>query len=141
MNFDFSEIAEGDNLVSVPAGTRLCRVAEVREGVARDGSDRWSLRLEVCEGDFAGRTAAWDSITLSERGIHRVQRVLGALGFDVSGAVEVEIADLVGLAAMVETQIEEWADPNTGCVQKRCAVPYQGFSAAPAQNGVAEMSA
>ncbi len=50
-------------------------------------------------------------------------------------------ADLVGLAAMVETQIEEWADPNTGCVQKRCAVPYQGFSAAPAQNGVAEMSA
>ena len=141
MNYDFSEIAEGDNLVSVPAGKHLCRVAEVREGTARDGSERWSLRLEVCDGDFAGRTAAWDSITWSERGIHRVQCVLAALGFDVSGRVELRAGDLVGLTALVETQLEDWADPSTGLVRTRCAVPYQGFAAAPAENGAVEACA
>jgi hypothetical protein len=135
MNYDFSEIAEGESFVSVPAGTHLCRVAEVRKGEARDGNERWSMRLEVCEGDYAGRTAAWDSITWSPRGIHRVRRVLGALGFDVSGSVELEADDLVGLTALIQTLIEEWEDPTTGYTQTRCRVPYQGFGAAPSENG------
>ena len=57
MRFDFSQIEDVESFVSIPEGTYLCRVAEVRAGVTRDGSVRWSLRLEVAEGEYAGRTA------------------------------------------------------------------------------------
>ena len=76
MQFDFSQIHDIDSYVSIPEGSYVCRVAEVREGLARDGSPRWSLRLEVSRGEYAGRTAGWDSLTWSDRGIRRVKHVL-----------------------------------------------------------------
>ena len=82
MRFDFSQIQDVESFVSVPPGTYRCRVADVREGTSRDGSVRWSFRLEVADGEFAGRTGAWDSVTWSERGVHRVQHALAAMGFD-----------------------------------------------------------
>src|SRR6185436_20685919 len=99
MRFDFRSVEDVDSYVSVPEGIYHCRVAEVREGKARDGSVRWSLRLEVVDGDWAGRTAAWDSLTWSERGVYRVKKAFEALGLDVSGEVEVEAQDLVNLEA------------------------------------------
>jgi len=127
MRFDFSTVDEVDSFVSVPAGMHDVRVAEVREGRARDGSTRWTFRLEVIDGDHAGRTAAWDALTWSERGIFRVKKVLGALGIDVRGEVEVEIKDLVGLRARVVVQPEEREDPITGRRQVRMRVPYLGY--------------
>jgi hypothetical protein len=130
MQFDFSQVNDVESYVSIPEGTYTCRVAEVREGVARDGSVRWSLRLEVAEGDFAGRTAAWDSLTWSERGIRRVKLVLRALGLDVSGAVDVQSSDLVGLRARATFQPEEREDPLTGRRVVRMRVPFAGYAAA-----------
>ena len=57
MRFDFSQVQDVESFVSIPEGSYPCRVAEVREGLARDGSVRWSLRLEVLDGEYAGRTA------------------------------------------------------------------------------------
>lgn len=128
MQFDFSQLEDGESFISVPEGTYLCRVAEVREGLARDGSARWGYRLEVAEGEYAGRTAAWDAITWSDRGIHRVKRVLSALGVDTSGPVEIEAADLVGLRAFATLEPEEREDPVTGRRQIRLRVPYAGYA-------------
>jgi hypothetical protein len=136
MRFDFSRVEDVESYVSVPEGTYRCRIAEVREGRARDGSPRWSLRLEVAAGDYAGRTAAWDALTWSERGVYRVKRVLEALALDVSGELEVVPADLVGLEARVQVLIEEREDPLSGRRQLRLRVPYDGF--APLEEGVAE---
>ena len=47
---------------SIPVGEYTVRVGEVRVGVTRDGSERWGMRLIVSEGDYAGRTAAWDGL-------------------------------------------------------------------------------
>ncbi|MBL8860860.1 MAG: DUF669 domain-containing protein [Planctomycetes bacterium] len=127
MRFDFSNVDDVESFVSVPAGVHAVRVAEVREGRARDGSTRWTFRLEVLDGDHAGRTAAWDSLTWSERGIYRVKKVLAALGIDVSGEVEVEPKDLVGLRARVLVQPEEREDPISGKRQVRMRVPYLGY--------------
>lgn len=127
MRFDFSTVDDRDSFVSVPEGEYLCRVAEVRPGSARDGSERWGFRLEVVEGPWAGRTAAWDSLTWSERGVFRVKRVLEAFGFPVSGEVEIESADLVGRRAHVQLEPEEWEDPVTGRRQLRMQVPYLGY--------------
>jgi hypothetical protein len=128
MRFDFSSVDDVESFVSVPAGVHKVRVAEVRDGRARDGSVRWTFRLEVVDGDHAGRTAAWDSLTWSDRGIYRVKKVLAALGVDVSGEVELETNDLIGLRARVTVHPEEREDPVTGQRQVRMRVPYLGYA-------------
>jgi len=127
MRFDFSNVDDAESFVSVPEGLYPVRIAEVREGRSRDGSTRWTFRLEVLDGDHAGRTAAWDSLTWSYRGIYRVKKVLAALGIDVTGEVEVESKDLVGLRARVLVQPEEREDPISGKRQVRMRVPYLGY--------------
>lgn len=127
MRFDFSSVDDVESYINVPEGVHNCRVAEVREGRARDGSVRWSYRLEVLDGEWAGRTAAWDSLTWSERGIYRVKKVLAALGMDVKGVVEIEPTDLVNLRARVNVEPEEREDPQTGRRQVRMRVPYLGY--------------
>lgn len=127
MHHDFSTVGER-NFVSVPAGTYTCRVADVRPGHARDGSERWSLRLEVVGGEWSGKTAAWDSITWSERGIYRVKKVLESLGFDVSGPLEIEPMELLDRSADVQVELEEWEDPISGQRHVRTAVPFLGYA-------------
>ncbi|MCC7013331.1 MAG: hypothetical protein IT454_12270 [Planctomycetes bacterium] len=128
MQFDFSQIHDIDSYVSIPEGSYVCRVAEVREGLARDGSPRWSLRLEVSRGEYAGRTAGWDSLTWSDRGIRRVKHVLESLGIDVRGPVEIVPADLLGREAQAVFQAEEREDPLSGRRVMRLRVPYAGFA-------------
>jgi len=127
MRFDFSQIQDVESFVSVPPGTYRCRVADVREGTARDGSVRWSFRLEVADGEYAGRTAAWDSVTWSERGVHRVRHALAAMGFDTSGVLEMRAQDLIGSEVSAALQPEEREDPLTGKRQVRLRVPYAGY--------------
>lgn len=130
MKLDFSTIEDAESYISIPEGSYLCRIAEVRENITRDGSPRWSMRLEVVDGEYAGRTAAWDSLVFSERGLPRVKHVLGLLGFDVSGSLEVVPSDLLDLRARAQCQIEEFADSLTGKRQRRLRVPYGGYERA-----------
>lgn len=128
MRFDFSTLDEQESYVSVPAGSYPVTIAEVRDGRSRDGSVRWTFRLEVIDGEYAGRTAAWDSITWSEQGIYRVKKVLEALGFDVRGEIEIEPADLVHCKVRALVTPEEREDPITGRRQIRMRVPYLGYT-------------
>mgnify|MGYP001203309291 FL=1 len=127
MRYDFSEVEDLESFVSVPEGEHLCRVAEVREGATRDGSTRWSMRLEVVEGEYIGRTAGWDSLTWSERAAHRVKHVLSAFGFDTGGALELTPQELLGCEAHVVFREEEWEDPQSGRRQVRLSVPFLGY--------------
>jgi|SRR5690349_11645197 len=128
MHYDFSQVQDTQSFVSIPEGVYDCRIAEVREGLARDGSVRWSFRLEVLRGEYAGRTGGWDALTWSERGIPRVKRTLEVLGMDVRGEVDLEPNDLIGLAARVTFQAEEREDPMTGKRTLRLRVPYAGYA-------------
>ncbi|HED65353.1 MAG TPA: hypothetical protein ENJ09_07340 [Planctomycetes bacterium] len=130
MQVDFSTVQDVESFVSIPEGTYLCRIAEVRTGLTREGSPRWGMRLEVAEGDFAGRTAAWDGLVWSERGLPRVKTVLGLLGYDVSGTLEIDAEDLVGRRIVAEFTTEEREDPATGRRVVRLRVPYMGYRAA-----------
>lgn len=128
MRFDFSSVEDIESYVSVPEGVHDVRIAEVREGRARDGSVRWTFRLEVLDGDYAGRTAAWDSLTWSERGVFRIKKVLDAFGLDVRGELEIDSRDLVNLQARAQVVPEEREDPMTGRRQVRMRVPYLGYT-------------
>ncbi|HET6203125.1 MAG TPA: DUF669 domain-containing protein [Planctomycetota bacterium] len=132
MQYDFSQVEDVQDFVAVPNGTYLCRLAEVRERRSRDGSARWSLRWIVEEGPYAGRTAAWDNLTWSDRGIRRVKFVLGRLGQPVEGVVEVEPQSLVGRIARLSVFSEEFVNPATGVRQVRSRVPFAGYEAAEA---------
>jgi len=127
MKFNFDSVAEAELHTSVPAGTYLCRVADVQEKLARDGSPRWVLRLQVAGGELAGRLAGWDSITWSPRGVHRVQQVLCALGVDARGEVELDASELVGRRAWVSFELEDREDSITGQRKLFLAVPYAGY--------------
>lgn len=128
MQFDFSTVGDVESFISVPEGTYPCRVAEVRSGIARDGSVRWSLRLEVADGEHAGRTAGWDGLTWSDRGIVRVKRVLEVFGYDVAGELEVHPEDLVGRRAVVEFRREIRDDALSGRRIERLVVPWAGYA-------------
>jgi len=129
MRYDYSSVSDPESFVSVPAGTYPCRIAEVRPGRARDGSEQWSFRLEVLSGDHAGRTAAWDSLTWSERGVVRVKLVLGVFGFDVDGELDIQPQDLEQVSVLAQIQEEAWEDPTTGRRLERMRVPYEGYTA------------
>jgi hypothetical protein len=130
MKLDFSSVDDLESFVSIPEGTYLCRIADVREGTTREGSPRWALRLEVVEGEYAGRTAAWDGLVFSERGLPRVKQILARLGFDVQGTLELSPADLLDLRATVQFVTEEREDPLTGKRIVRLRVPYTGYESA-----------
>ena len=137
MQIDFGD-SDGDRVqdfITIPAGTYLCEIAEVRPGTTRNGDERWGLRLVVCEGDFVGRQAAWDGLSFSERGRARVQRVLRAFGLPSSGRVDLEPEDLHGLRAFVEVLPQESRDPGTGDLIRRNEVPYDGYRPVVDENG------
>jgi hypothetical protein len=128
MRIDFSSVEDVESFAAVPEGVYVCRIAEVRDGVTRDGSPRWAVRLEVAEGDYAGRTAAWDGLVWSERGLPRVKSILAHLGFDVGGPLELDPTELVGRRIAAHFQTEEREDPLTGRRMVRLRVPYMGYS-------------
>ena len=68
MQFDFDKQRSLTDYVTIPAGTYLCRVEEVRAGTTRAGDERWSMKLVVAEGQHVGKQAAWDSRVFSARG-------------------------------------------------------------------------
>jgi hypothetical protein len=129
MEVDFSGVDDVESFLSVPEGRYRCRVGEVREGWTRDGQPRWTFRLEVSHGEYAGRTAAWDGLGWTERGLKRAKHVLAALGFDVGGRLELQPTDLVGHEAWVQVIAEERVDPQTSVRQVRPRVPFLGYEA------------
>lgn len=129
MQYDFSNVDDdSDQFVLVPEGVYAVRIAEVRESRGRSGAEHWGLRLEVLDGDWVGKTASWDWLVWSERGIPRVKRVLRALGLEVEGVLEIGPQDLVGLKACVQVGVEEREDPQTGRRTVRNRIPYDGYA-------------
>ena len=65
----------------------------------------------------------------------RVKTVLGLLGFDVSGVLDVQPDELVGRRIQAQLQTEEREDPLTGKRTVRLRVPYLGYQAVDSPEG------
>ncbi|MEM6673356.1 MAG: hypothetical protein AAF726_10975 [Planctomycetota bacterium] len=116
-----------DDFVVVEDGEYGMRVAEVRESTNPERTS-WMLRLELLDGERAGRTAATDWLNFTTKGMHRVRIVLGALGFDVSEPLEVEAHELVGRTASVRLATAESVRESDGRLQRRSRVTYDGWA-------------
>ncbi len=134
MEIDFDSTESVSDYVTVPAGTYLCRIAEVRQGTTRAGDDRWSLRLVVAEGQHVGKQAAWDNLIFSARGQARVRLVMHALGLPSSGKVQIDPGDVEDRSALVEIRPAEYQN-SAGQVVRRNEVPYDGYRAVPDGSG------
>lgn len=126
MEINFNDTEQLSDFVTVPAGSYVCRIAEVRPGTTRAGDERWSLRLVVAEGEHVGKQAAWDSLVFSSRGRARARLVFLALGLPAAGRVEVKPNDLEGRSALVEVRPAEYQAPD-GTLVRRNEVPYAGY--------------
>ncbi|MCA8953658.1 MAG: DUF669 domain-containing protein [Planctomycetes bacterium] len=130
MEIDFDATESVSDYVTVPAGTYLCRVVEVRPGTTRGGDERWSLRLVVAEGQHVGKQAAWDNLVFSTRGRARVRLVMQALGLPSAGKVRIDPGDLENRTALVEIRPAEYQSA-AGQTIRRNEVPYDGYRRVP----------
>ena len=130
MKIDLSQIEDIEDIRSVPSGEYRCKAAEVRESESPAGHTRWGIRWEISEGDYQGRTACWDSLHWSERGLPRVKFVLQVLGMNTAGELDLNLEELEGLEAMVQVQPEEREDPVTGIRRVQNRVPFAGYAPA-----------
>jgi len=128
-NYDFGTQPPPAALQAVPPGTYLCRVDEVRPGVTRTGHQRWALKFVVVRGAEAGRIAAWDGMTFSPKAAARTQRMLASFGLPHTGKVEVEATELIGRVVWVTVHEDTYRHPETGEIQKRNRVPFDGIRA------------
>ncbi len=130
VEFDLDTSEELSDYVSVPVGTYLCQITEIRERSTRSGDPLWALCLVVAEGEYVGRHAAWDNLVFSTRGLSRVRRVFQALGLPYQGKVQLSPTDL---KVLVEVRPAEYANAS-GTLIRRNEVPYDGYSQIPKQS-------
>ncbi len=133
MKIDLSQIDDIEDLRAVPAGEYHCKAVEARESDSPAGHVRWGIRWEVANGDFQGRTACWDSLHWSERGLPRVKFVLQMMGLKPDKEHELQPDDVVGREALVEVVHEEREDPVTGIRRLTNRVPFAGYAPAPVE--------
>lgn len=126
---DFNQVDDAENYVSVPNGTYLCEVAEIRRRMSEDGAERWGLRWSVVDGPFAGRTAAWDSLGFEPRSLRRTKLVLQRLGIPVAGTQEISPAEVEGRRAWVTVYARERVDAASGRRIISNRVPFAGVEA------------
>jgi hypothetical protein len=129
VHVDFDQIENCDNFASVPNGTYVCYVGEIRTRRGDDGIERWSLRWIVGEGPYAGRTAAWDSLNFSGPGLRRAKLILQKLDVPVEGPREIETSMLEGRRALVTVYAQERVDAATGRKVISNRVPFAGVDA------------
>lgn len=129
MKINLSTIENIEDMRSVPPGDYHCKVAEVRESLSPAGHTRWGIRWEVTKGEFQGRTACWDSLHWSERGLPRVKFVLQVLGIAADGELQISPDELSDIEAIVEVRPEEREDPITGVRRLQNRVPFTGYAA------------
>ena len=129
MRINMTEIENIENMRSVPAGDYICRVAEVQESISPASHERWSLRLEVTEGEWEGRTACWDTLHWSERGAPRAKFILQAMGVPLPDGEQEYVPDMIeGRRVLVEVRPEEREDPITGVRRLINRVPFTGYA-------------
>jgi Protein of unknown function (DUF669) len=128
MELDFNDREQVTDYISVPEGTYLCRIMDVRERQTRNGDALWALKLMVAEGEFSGRDAAWDNLVFSSRGLNRVKTVFAAFGLPADGKIQVDPGDLLNREVFATVRPAEYMSAE-GSIVRRNEVPYDGYQA------------
>lgn len=123
-----SSAAEVQDFVPPPVGEYLCEVTEIEEQETQGGDPMWKLKLEIQEGEQAGKLL-FDNIVFSDKAMPRAKMIVSRFGFDVSEDLDIEVDDLLNKQAIVVVdRIEEYTkkDETTG---RAARVAFAGYKA------------
>lgn len=109
MNIDFSNVASRQPL---DPGKYQLRISECAEATSSTGNPMLKLTYDVIadnEGESVpGNRKLWDNMSLQANALFRLKDLLDACGYDTSGGLEFETADLIGQEIMAQVTQEEY---------------------------------
>lgn len=147
---DWSAIPDVGDFNTLPNGEYLAEVTACEVAASRDGDEQWNLKFKACGGDHDGE-ALFDNITFSDKGISRCKLVIGRLGYDVSGPLNLDvivwgsedgsIPPIVGRRVWVSLAKTTRKIEATGQEVDSIKVPYSGYRRTEENGGAAPVAA
>ena len=122
---DFSNVEDAQDFSPLPEGKYLCQLNDIEEASTQYNDEMWKLRLEVIDGEHAGRML-FDNLVFSKAAMKRVKLICSRLGLDVSGEVDLTPELLKGRKCYVSAVTEEYQDEE-GRTKRRNVVPFAGY--------------
>lgn len=101
---DFTSVPKREVL---PEGMYVVTVKKVEEKVSSKGSDMWLVSFEEAES----KNYLFENYVLQANCMWKLQELLGAIGYDVDGTLDVEPSELVG-AVLNAKVIQDTYDGN-----------------------------
>ncbi len=104
INVDFTNVQS--QFEPIPPGTYEAEIVEASEKVSQNGSQMIELRLQV---EHEGRQRKlFFNLVFHENAMWKVKQIMKNLGFDVSGPLEINASDFVGLPCRVVVNNEQY---------------------------------
>lgn len=126
MKVNFGKVEDPKELDSLlPEGDYLCQLEKVVEGNSASGDAMWTLWWKIYQGDGEGRYI-FDRIFFNEKCYPRMKMVLGRLGLNVSGELDLQSAMLVEKFALVTVKHKLQTQGKNAGKQKE-EVPFHGY--------------
>lgn len=121
MNLDFTDVKDG--FAAIPAGKYPAKVVECekKRNKNNDG-DYLNIAYEVCDGGEQDGARIYDICSLKPKAMWKLKSTLKALGFDVSGAIDFEPEDAIGLECLVAVKIEQYEGKDINRVVEITAI-------------------
>lgn len=114
---DFTNV-QGGSFTPVPEGEYnvVLEKAEMKKAKT-DGSDMISVTWSITDEEYENRKL-FENYSLKPQALWKLKNTLGALGFDVSGALEFDVEDLVGQEAVALVVIETYEGKEKNTVKE-----------------------
>jgi len=125
MKINFDEIEQVQDFTPIPAGKYRCRLTGIEEAATNHGDEMWRLTFVVIDGPHAGRRL-FDNLPFSENGMKRVKLVLGRLGVNTTGEMDVQPSLILNKIAILTAEIEEYTDAENNS-KRRNKIPFAGY--------------
>jgi hypothetical protein len=128
MKVNFGNVEDAKDISSlIDEGDYICVCVKVEEGNTDDGDAMWNLWWKIYDGAFENRYI-FDRLFFNQKCYPRMKLILGRLGFDVSGELDLTTDMLVGKFALVTVKHKvQTKGKNAG--KNREEVPFGGYQA------------
>jgi Toprim domain-containing protein len=111
-----------DDREPVPPGKYVCRIGKVKDGKAKDGSDRWCVQWIVCAGPEKERLI-FDWLSATGTTARRLKVFAKAVGLETTGTSNLTHELVIGRTATVEVEPAKERDGRP-----RTRVAFDGYA-------------
>lgn len=121
MNLDFTDVKDG--FEAIPAGEYPVKVVECEKKMNKAQTGEYlNFAYEVCDGGDQEGARVYDICSLTPKALWKLKATLKALGFDVTGVVDFDVADTIGLECIAVVTVEQYEGRNVNRVKEIRAI-------------------